>query len=246
MPSAIAVRGMLRTDVLRMLRDRFLIGISAYIFFVVVVMRAVIPWATTAIAVNLNFDLTPYHPLIVSHLTVQLAPLVPGIVGGFLLLESREEGTVKALLVSPSPLFGYVSIACTVMFFTGLVLTFAAAAIIGLGLPPWPALFAVSLAGAPGGPAFALLIAAVANNKVQAFAYMKIFGLGPIVATGAYFLPGAWKWLAIFYPPYWASRAYWVAEAGGNSWPLWAIGGMVVSAIWVGLLQRLFLKAARR
>ena len=107
MPSAIAVRGMLKTDVLRMLRDRFLIGISAYIFFVVVVMRAVIPWATTAIAVNWNFDLTPYHPLIVSHLTVQLAPLVPGIVGGFLLLESREEGTVKALLVSPSPLFGY-------------------------------------------------------------------------------------------------------------------------------------------
>lgn len=246
MTSITAVRGMLKTDAMRMLRDRFLVGMTAYILLVFVVMRFALPWATGEIASRSAFDLTPYHPLLVSYFAVQLAPWVPGIIGGFLLLECREEGTVKALLVSPNPLSSYVFVACTAMCVTGVLLTVAAAAIIGRGLPPWHALLAVALAAGPAAPAVALLIAAIANNKVQAFAYLKIFGLGPVMATGAYFAPEPWQWLAAFYPPYWANKAYWVAEAGGSAWPLWILGGLVTSAIWVGALRRLFIKAARK
>ena len=109
MPSATAVRGMLRTDGLRLLRDRFLIGVSVYIVAITVVMRWLLPAITVDLASDQNFDLAPYHPLLVSYLILQLAPFVPGIIGGFLLLESREDGTVKALLVSPNPLTSYVS-----------------------------------------------------------------------------------------------------------------------------------------
>ena len=128
---------------------------------------------------------------------------------------------------------------------TACVLTVGAGVIIGLALPPRTALIAVGLAGASGAPMFALLTAAIANNKVQAFAYLKIFGLGPLLATGAYFLPEPGQWLAVVYPPYCASKAYWVAEAGGSSWPLWVIGGLVSFAVWVIALQRLYLSAAR-
>lgn len=245
MPSATAVRGILKTDALRMLRDQFLIGISVYIMFVFILMRALIPWVTNEIASNWEFDLTPYHPLIVSYLVVQLAPLIPGIVGGFLLLESREEGTVKALLVCPSPLSSYLSVVCVVMVATAFTLTLTASAIIGLRLPPWPALILIAFAAAPAAPLFALLIAAIANNKVQAFVYMKIFGLGPLVVTGAYFLPEPWQWLAALYPPFCASKAYWVAESGGD-WPFWILGGLISAAIWLGVLRRVFFDAARR
>ena len=98
MPSFIAVCGMLRTDALRLRRDRFLIGITAYILAITVLMRWILPAITTGIAVEWEFDLTPYHPLLVSHLIVQLAPLVPGIIGAFLLLESREDGTVRSFI----------------------------------------------------------------------------------------------------------------------------------------------------
>ena len=181
-----------------------------------------------------------------SYFIVQLAPLIPGIIGGFLLLESREDGTVKALLVSPNPLTSYVSVVCVVMFVTAATLTVAEGAIITLALPPWPALISVGIVAAPAAPMFALLIAAIADNKVQAFAYMKIFGLGPLLATVAYFLPMPWQWLAAIYPPYCASKAYWIAEAGGSEWPLWVLGGLVFSAVWVGVLLRLFLRAARK
>jgi fluoroquinolone transport system permease protein len=246
MPSATAVRGMLRTDTLRLRRDRFLIGVSVYIFAITVGMRWLLPVITTDLASDRDFDLTPYHPLLVSYFIVHLAPLIPGIIGGFLLLESREDGTVKALLVSPNPLSSYVSVVCVVMFVTSVTLTVAQGAIIALALPPWPALIAVSLAAAPWAPMFALLVAAAANNRVQAFAYMKLFGLGPLLVTGAYFLPAPWQWLAAIYPPYFASKAYWVAEAGGSSWPVWVFGGLVSSAVWFGVLQRRFLRAARK
>ena len=246
MPSATAVRGMLRTDTLRLRRDRFLIAIAVYILAITVVMRWLLPEITTGFASNWDFDLTPYHPVLVSYFIVQVGPLIPGIIGGFLLLESREDGAVKALLVSPNPLSSYLSVVCVVMFVTAVTLTLAQGAIIALALPPWPALIAVSLAAAPGAPVFALLIAAVANNKVEAFAYMKIFGLGPILATVAYFVPAPWQWLAAIYPPYCASKAYWVAEAGGSQWPVWILAGLVSSAVWVGVLQRLYLRAARK
>jgi fluoroquinolone transport system permease protein len=246
MPSVTAVRGMLNADALRVLRDRFLVGISLYIIFIFFIMRAAIPAVTKAIALNWDFDLTPYHPLIVSHFVVQLAPLIPGIVGGFLLVESREDGTVKALLVSPNPLSSYLSVMSAVMYFTAAVLVMVAGPIIGLRLPPGAALFLVALAAAPAGPAFALLIAAIANNKVQAFAYMKIFGSAPLISVGAYFLPEPWQWLAAIYPPYCACKAYWVAEAGGSVWPLWVLLGLIASAFWLGVLRRAFFRAARR
>lgn len=246
MPSATAVRGMLRTDAIRLRRDRFLVAITVYLLGITVVMRWLLPAITTDLRAEQDFDLTPYHSLVVSYLIVQLAPLLPGIIGGFFLLESREDGTVKALLVSPNSLASYVSVVCVVMFVTAATLTVAEGAIIALALPPWPALIGVSLAAAPAAPMFALLIAAIANNKVQAFAYMKIFGLGPLLVVGAYFLQEPWQWLAAIYPPYCASKAYWVAAAGGSIWPLWVLAGLVTSAVWGGVLQRVYLRAARR
>ena len=103
-----------------------------------------------------------------------------------------------------------------------------------------------SLAGAPAALMMALFVAAMANNKVEAFAYMKFCGVAPLVPTGAFFLRELWQWLAAVYPPYWASKAYWVAESGGSSWPLWVLGGLITSAVWVAVLGRVFLKAARK
>lgn len=245
LPSVTAVRGMLRTDALRLRRDRFLIGISTCILAITVLMRWVLPAITTGIAVEWQFDLTPYHPLLVSYLIVQLAPLVPGIIGAFLLLESREDGTAKALLVSPNPLTSYLAVVGTVMFVAAWALTVVQGAIIGLALPAWPALIGVGLAAAPWALIFALLTAAVSDNKVQAFAYLKLFGVGPLLATGAYFLPVPWQWLVAIYPPYCASKAYWVAAAGGSRWPLWILAGLVGSAVWTSFLQRLYQRAAR-
>ena len=185
MLSITAARGMLQTDGIRLLRDRFLIGIGVYIIVISIALRWLLPWVAAEVDVRLAFDLTPYYPLAVSHFVVQLAGLLAGIIGGLLLLEGREDGTIKALLVSPVPLSVYVAVLCVVMGFASIVLTITEGAIIGLALPPWPALLGAAVAGAPAGAGLALFIATFADNKTEAFAWMKIVGLGPVAARWA-------------------------------------------------------------
>ena len=110
---------------------------------------------------------------------------------------------------------------------TGVIL--AEAALIGLGLPPWPALLAIALVGGSGAPLVALYLATFPDNKVEAFAHMKLVSVAGAVPLGAYFLPLPWQYLACLFPPFWAAKAWWVAEAGGSSWPLWLLGGALTT-----------------
>jgi len=243
--SVAVVSAMLRTDGRRLARDRFLIGTAVYILAISLAMRWAIPYVARGVAGRWGFDLTAYYPLLVSHIVIQLAPLLLGIIGAFLLLESREDRTIKALLVAPVPLSTHLAVLCGVMVLISVVLTLVEGSIIGIALPSWPALLATGFVGALAAPLFALFVAGVAGNKVEAFAYLKVCGVAPLLPTGAYFLDEPLQWLAAVYPPYWAVKAYWVAEAGGDSWPLWALGGVVVAATWIALALRVFLRAAR-
>jgi fluoroquinolone transport system permease protein len=238
--------GILRADGLRLVRDRFLAGTALYLIGISLAMRWVIPWITRGVAGRWGFDLTPYHPLIVSHIVVQLAPLLVGILGAFLLLETREDRTIKALLVSPVPISGYLALLTALMILAASVLTMGEGIIIGFALPSWPALTAVAVVGALGAPVFAMGVSALASNKTEAFAYLKIVGLVPLLVSGSYFLSEPHQWLAAVYPPYWAVKAYWVAEAGRPEWPLWVLGGFLVGGLWAAGCARLFSRAARR
>jgi len=236
----------LRADGLRLFRDRFLIGVGLYILALSIAMRWAIPAIASGVASRWGFDLTPYYALIASHILVQLAPQLVGVLGAFLLLETREDGTVKALLVSPLPFSSYLVIVSVAMVLVSVALTVVEGALIGLALPSWSALAATGLAGGFAAPMFALFVAAVADNKPEAFAYLKGLGILPMIPTGAFFLSEPTQWLATVYPPYWAMKAYWLAEAGESNWPFWILGGVAVSTLWVWLLMRLYNRAARR
>ena len=236
----------LRVDALRLGRDRFLVGTGLYLVGISVAMRWVIPWARRGVASRWAFDLTPLYGLLISHFVIQLAPLLIGVIGAFLLLESREERTIKALLVSPVPLHGYLLWGCGVMVAASTLLVVIEAPIIGLGLPPWPALVATGIAGSLIAPVFALSVAALADNKTEAFAYLKVLGVLPLLVSGSYFLAEPLQWVAVVYPPYLAAKAYWIAEAGEAGWPLWTLAAGVVSAVWISGSMRLFIRAAHR
>jgi fluoroquinolone transport system permease protein len=235
----------LRADGLRLARDRFLVGTGLYIIGISVAMRWVIPWVTPRIEGRWGVDLTPYYALIVSHIVVQLASILVGILGAFLLLESREDRTIKALLVSPLPLSTYLWWLGCAMVLTSAALTVVEGLIIGLGLPSYPALVATGMVGALTAPLIALAVAGLASNKTEAFAYLKIIGVAPLLLSGTYFLAEPIQWVAAVYPPYWAVKAYWVAEAGGRGWAMWLLGGGLVASIWIAWSVRLFARSAR-
>lgn len=237
----------LRVDALRVARDRFLISLLVYLLGVSAAMRWILPRVASALRSRSDFDLEPLYPLLVSYFAVVLAALAVGVVGGMLLLETREDRTVRALLVSPLPLRSYVSGYCTVLTLLAAVVTVGEAAVIGLGLPPGRALVPVALVGGLGAPAIALYLATFAGNKIEAFAQMKLVGAAGLVPLGAWLIPLPWQYAACLFPPFWAVKAWWLAESGSGAaaWASCLVGGAVFSAAILNALTRRFHRVSR-
>jgi fluoroquinolone transport system permease protein len=245
-PPLPAVRAILRVDGLRLVRDRFLIGTVVYIIAVSVAMRWIIPFATNQLAVRLGFDLTPYHGLITSHFVVQLAAMVGGVAGGFLILESKENRVIAAFRVTPVSFASYVAILGLVLVAATELIAVVEALIVGIGTPPLVPLALTALAGAPASVIFALVVGTFATTKTEAFAYLKFIGLAPLLPTASYFLAEPWQYAMAVYPPYWASKAYWLALEGGSLWPILVVGGLMMSGIFVVGLTHIFLRRVAR
>ncbi len=234
-----SVPSILLTDLRRLLRDRFLLGTAAYIIGLALALRWVIPWLTAELATRSGFDLEPYLPLGVSYFVLVNASVLTGLVGGFLLLEQREERTLQAVLVTPTPISVQIGTLSMVLVATGAALALVESAAVGVGVPPWPATVTAALLGAPSGVVMALLLVTLAANKVEAFAVMKVTSVVGLVPVVAWFVPDPWQLLAGIVPPYWACRIWWAAAAG-EPWGVYVLPGLAVTTAWIWALASRF------
>jgi fluoroquinolone transport system permease protein len=211
-----------------------------------VLMGGGIPWLTRGVQTRWSFDLVPYHPLLTSYLAVILGAVMIGFIGGFLMLESREEGTIRALMVAPLAMGHYLAVLAMGLMGAATVLGLVQALIIGVGIPPLPQLFVSTLLVAPLAPLTAFFLASFADNRVEAFVQGKLVSFAGVVVAGAWFVPEPWQFLVGIFPPYWGAKAYWVAEAGGSAWGVSLVAGVVTSVVWLWVLGRHFHTVARR
>lgn len=230
----------LTLDAQRVARDRFLLGAAAYLVSCAVAVRWLAPWLRGQLLESASFDIAPYLPLGVSYFVLVNASVLTGMIGGFLAIEAREEGALTALRVAPTPPTLPLVTLLGAVFVSGVLLTVAQAALVGVGVPAAPAMLAAAVLAAPMGVVQTLIFATVASNKVEAFAVMKVTALLGLAPVAAYFLPEPVQYVAGVVPIYWACRIWWDAAAGGTSWG-WMVGPAVVSAaVWVTLLLRRF------
>ncbi len=237
---------MLRVDAKRLSRDQFMLGMLGYLVGICIVIRFVIPWISVESVARWGVDITPYYPVLTGYLGMLNGAMLVGILSGFLLLETREERTIRALLVTPVPWSTYVGFNIAVMLVLAVVFMLAQSWIIGVGYPSFGPMIASALLVAPFAPIAALFLATFADNRVEAFAQAKFVSTAALVPVVAWFLPEPWQHLAGVIPPYWGLRAFWAAQAGEPGWALWLLPGVLVSAIWLWLLGRAFGRAARR
>ena len=239
------VTGLLvRTDLRLIGRDRFLLGVAAFILAVALVVRLLLPGVTRTLA-GAGFDLVPYYPLIASYVALFVGSQLAGVVYGFTLLESREDGTIRAVLASPLPLSTFLIFRTAAPVALGCVVIPAIAAIVGVALPPAAVLAPVALVAAMSGAIWALFVAALAENKVQAFAILKIAGAAGPLVLGAWFLRDPWQWLVGVIPAYWPLKAWWMALEGGAWW--WPVTvGAALSSLAIAILVARFARVAAR
>lgn len=227
-------------------RDHFLSGI----FFYVVGVAFLVWWGLPQIAdwvatrPEWGIHLPDYYPLVVGYMAVYLGAVLAGMIFGFLVVDERDQRTFPALLVTPLPPSDYLRYRILMAWLIGTILGSGELWLLNwVGLPLWQIL----LLAAGGGliaPAVMLFMASMSENKVQAFAAIKIIGGAGLLFFGAWFVPEPLEFLFGLYPPYWSIKAYWAASAGDGTWILyWAIGVLFLALLIAGL-SRWFSKIA--
>lgn len=241
-----AFRQLSRNDVKLIGRDSFLATLIGYALFMALVLRVALPPSAAYLLENHDFDLTPFYPLIIGYAALMMGPILAGMVVGFLLIDERDDGTIKAMLVTPMPLNLYLLYRVSLPMVLGYVLVIAQVYIMNLVVLPFWQLAIIALPGALLAAITTLFFATYAENKVQGFAQMKIVGSTALIAVAAWFIPEPWQYLAGFYPPYWLAKGYWAASAGQPTWLLFtAIGAGMLASVLV-LLVRQFNRVAYR
>jgi fluoroquinolone transport system permease protein len=227
-------------DVKSVQRDAMLRWMIALPLVIAAAVRLVLPPIVERLDGWLTVDLTALYPDLMGYIFLLLVPYLWGVVIGFLLLDQRDEGTLLALQVTPLPNGTYLAYRLALPVALSVVTTLLVFPLANLArLSPGPLLL-LALSAAPQAPLFALILAALARNKVQGLALMKASSVLLLPPFFAYFLPGAGKWFLAIFPTFWPAELFWHITGGGSGAWLIFTAGLAYQSILVALLARRF------
>ncbi len=243
-----ALRTLGRNDLRLIGRDSFLSGMIVFLLLVAVGLRFALPWLQERIAASpeFGFDLAELYPMLISYVAMFLAAMLSGIITGFMLLDERDDNTLKALLVTPLPLNHYIAHRVATATAIAFCITIAEVLIINQAVLPLWQLIPLAAGGALIAPAVTLFFATFAENKVQGFALNKILGGLGLLLVAAWFVPEPWQYLFGLFPPYWLAKAYWAAYAGDVAWLLYLALGVILNCAMIAVFIRRFQRVAYR
>jgi fluoroquinolone transport system permease protein len=239
-------RGLAVTDIKQIARDRFLGFILGYSLVLAVLVRFGVPPLAGFLARRYGIDVVPYYGLVSSFVGLTLGSSMVGLVLGFLLLDARESRVIEAIAVSPVTFDRFLNYRVAMPMALAVALNPLCAWLAGIGLPSFGPMIALSVAGMMFAGIGTLALATFSDNKVQAFAVMKMISGASMVPLAAYFVAEPWQWLFGLFPPYWLFKAWWVAVEGGASCWLYAALGLVVNALFLRWMRALFERRVRK
>ena len=227
-------------------RDGFLLYMFGYMLFLSVVMRFALPALDTYLAENadLSFRLSDFFPLLIAYNGIFLGAGLVGGIFAFILLDERDNDTLKALLVTPVRVEHYLAYRVGLPAVIGFVMVIVTVLIINQALPPLHVLVLIAAGASLLAPIASLFFASVAQNRVQGLALTKFIGLAGVFVLVAWFIPEPYQWIVGLFPPFWINKAYWMALAGNPYWPLALAVGVVTQAMLIVWLARIFRRVA--
>ena len=226
-------------DTVSLLRDPLLRWIVALPIFIALVARFILPILIGRMEVTLRVSLGEIYPVIVGYALLITAPVLCGMVIGFLMLDERDDRTLLALRVTPLPLSGYLAwrlLGPMVLSVAATIITFPLA---GVERPDIFRVFLSAIAVAPIAPLMALALAAFAENKVQGFALVKISSVFQMAPIFAYFIHSDWQLVFGIIPTYWPAKSLWNFQQGAHAaWAYLLVGLAYQSLLLAALIRR--------
>jgi fluoroquinolone transport system permease protein len=229
-----------RNDLRGTYRDPLLVGLVMAPVIWTTGTALVVPRLTGTVAVRYNFDLVPYYPLAITALLLLTSIIVTGGLAAFLVLDEMDAGTLTALRATPVSLTTFLGYRATCVVFVTTVYVVTTMHFSGLLSPGLlPALIPNGMVARLSAVVTLLLIVAVASNKIQGIAMVRLLG---IIIAGmpciGWFVDSGWNLAFGVLPPYWAAKAFWVADSHGIWWP-YLLGGVIYNlAVAWPLVQR--------
>jgi fluoroquinolone transport system permease protein len=223
------------SDALNIARDPILV-MAAVMSLLPALLLAVFRDEIDAAALS-AFDVTEFSRYIVPAALAIPAGLV-GWVTGFLMLEDRDEGTLLALDVTPVGKSGFIlyRVSITAALATAITLYAWPLILPGANILVVACLAALVALNAIG---FAVVLPAVARNKVEGLAVTKItnlLALAPLLAA----IPSPLRYVGGILPTYWIGELLGLTDVAQIPPWLAAILGLAVSLVAVVALLRLF------
>ena len=241
----LAMRSFARVDRRVLLRDGLLVLLAASVPLLAVVMRVVATAGVAWTRARTGVELAAYLPLIEALILVVHIPVILGSLAGLLLLEDRDAGLfgpLRATRASLTTLLGYRLGATALCAATALLVTLP---FDGVGHPSGAGgVVATAVAASVVSVVPALAMAAVATNRVQGVAVMKLLGLPLYLPLATWAVAAPASWLAAPLPTAWLVQAAWAPSPVGAVG--FALGAAFVSAAWSVPLARRFLRHATR
>ena len=238
-----------RNDVKLIGRDHFLVFMFFFVLYIAIALRFGLPWLDSYLAENgilpsesVPMSFADFYPLLVAFMAVFQGSLIAGTIFGFALLDEKDDDTIKAMLVTPVPLSRYVMYRVAVPIVLAFFTVIAMVLFIGQALIPLWQLILISTGASLTAPIATLFYGIFAENKVQGFAMAKFVGIAGWAILLGWFVDEPLQWLFGLFPPFWISKAYWMAYYGNNLWWLALIVGIILQAGLIYLLIQRFNK----
>jgi fluoroquinolone transport system permease protein len=176
------------------------------------------------------FDLTPWYVL--SDMTVlMLAPMMAGVLCGFLMLDERDEGVGEYYNVTPLGGAGYLASRILLPMLYSIGIAPILMALFSLSHPDILRVLFVVLCGGLFGASLALLLLSFASNKVEGLAVSKIMGILMLPMVIPFLTDSPWGYLAAAFPTFWMGVLF---KGQITMLPL----ALLVSCVWIILLYR--------
>lgn len=242
-----------RSDVKLIRRDRFLIFMFLFTVYISEALRFLLPWLNTNLAERgvmpgdtIPIPLSDIYPMLVAYMALYSGALLVGTIFGFMLLDEKDHNTLKAMFVTPVTPGQYalykVGLPAVLSFFVVIAMVL----VIDQALLPLGQLILISAGAALTAPIIALFFPLVAENKVAGFAYAKFAGISGWTILIGFFIAAPWQWLFGLFPPFWVSKAYWLALDGNGLWWVALLLGFVLQGVTIRWMLRSFGKVAYR
>lgn len=230
----------IKTDVKKLYREPMMVLLFLTPLFMAVVFKLLVIFLVPFINNYISFDITLYHPYILS-IALLTNPAILGTVMGFMMLDDKDGRIVELISVTPLGRSGYIILRLFFVFISVFFYTFYTYLIVGLVNIPIYNLLILTVLLSLYGSLIGIILFMIATDKVKGLTYMKSLNIIMLFAFADLINI---QWIQNFskaFPTYWITK---IIMEPQSFTPL--AMGTVVHLIWLAICLLWFSRMQKR